>query len=197
MAPSRNARARVEFLCLFALLILGLMSGATWSWRRTAQSTSPADAINDLTELVGDSNITPPSPAFDPADVVRLQLVALSRLRDNPQAVAECYSFASPANRKVTGPITRFARMVLGSAYRPLVTQQQALVGIPNVKGNRAVVLASVIDADRNLSIYCFYLSKQTDGAFRDCWMTDSVLPVPPMDELPSKGQPDPRPESV
>jgi hypothetical protein len=112
-------------------------------------------------------------------------------------AIEQCYGFASPANRAVTGPMTQFARMVLGSDYRPLVFQENSLIGIPNIRGDRAAVLASVVDADRSLSIYCFYLSKQTDAPHRDCWMTDSVIRVPPMDEPPTKGIDNSRPESV
>lgn len=188
--PQSRGVARVELLSFVVLLLLGLSCGAAWSWRNTGKPQSSAERIDA-------ANLTLPSPAFDPADVVRMQLEALSRFRDDPHAVAQCYSFASPANRRVTGPMTRFARMVLSGAYRPLVFQEQSLVGIPNVKGDRAVVLASVIDAERHLSIYCFYLSKQANDAHRDCWMTDSVLPVPPMEEPPSKGDAEPQPESV
>src|SRR5262245_55190732 len=103
MPQSRDAQTRVEFLSLVALLILGLTCGAAWSWRNAAEPRSA--------ERIDDSNLTLPSPAFDPADVVRLQLDALRRFHDDPRAVAQCYSFASPANRTVTGPMTRFARM--------------------------------------------------------------------------------------
>jgi hypothetical protein len=71
------------------------------------------------------------------------------------------------------------------------------LVGTPNVKGDRAAVLASVIDAERNLSIYCFYLSRQVEVPHRGCWMTDSVIRVPPMDDPPTRGEAAGEPESV
>lgn len=190
MSLGRSAISRVDLLILLVLLMLGLVCGAASTWRHF-------EPIAAAPEPLMDRELTQPSPEFDPADVVGMQLEALGRFRDDPLAVDQCYAFASPANRMVTGPMTRFARMVLGGEYRPLVFHEQVLVGVPNVKGDRAAVLASVIDAERNLSIYCFYLSRQIDNAHRGCWMTDSVIRVPPMDEPPTRGEPRRRPESV
>ena len=190
MSSSRSRASRVESVSVLLLLILGLACGAAWTWRSASATTASAESLDE-------SNITQPDPVFSPVDVVRIQLEALRKFRDDPLAVAQCYSFASPANRLVTGPLPRFAQMVLGSDYRPLVFQENALVGIPIIRGDRAAVLASVVDQDRNLSIYCFYLSKQTDTAHQDCWMTDSVIRVPPMDEPPTRVDAKSQPESV
>jgi hypothetical protein len=190
MSASRSRATRVELVSVLLLLVLGLACGAAWARRSASDTTAATDASDE-------SDVTQPDPVFSPADVVRMQLDALRRFRDDPLAIAQCYSFASPANRLVTGPLPRFAKMVLGGEYRPLVFQANALVGIPNIRGDRAAVLASVVNEDRNLCIYCFYLSKQTDATHPDCWMTDSVIRVPPMDEPPTKGDTKQQPESV
>jgi hypothetical protein len=189
MASRCCALSRVELLSLAVLLAVGLAGGAAWSWQHVELQAAAEPSVAEP--------LTQPSPDFGPGDVVALQLAALGEFRDDPQAVGQCYAFASPANRVVTGPMTRFARMVLGGDYRPLVFHDQVLVGTPNVKGDRAAVLASVIDAERNLSIYCFYLSRQTDAPHRGCWMTDSVIRVPPMDEPPTRSEAEREPESV
>lgn len=190
MSSRRSAASNVEFVSLVLLLALGLLCGVAWSWRSSAAAPIVAEPIDDVA-------ITQPDPVYSPADVVRIQVEALGKFRDDPLAIAQCYRFASPANRAVTGPMTQFARMVLGSDYRPLVIQENSLIGVPNIRGDRAAVLASVVDEDRNLSIYCFYLSKQTDAEHLGCWMTDSVIRVPPMEEPPSKGTEPSRSESV
>lgn len=189
MASRCCALSRVELSSLLVLLAVGLVGGAAWSWQHVElPAVHEPNAAEQLTQ---------PRPEFGPGDVVALQLAALGQFRDDPQAVAQCYVFASPANRVVTGPMTRFARMVLGGEYRPLVFHDQVLVGTPSVKGDRAAVLASVIDAERNLSIYCFYLSRQAEAPYRGCWMTDSVIRVPPMDDPPTRDRAESERESV
>ena len=57
-----------------------------------------------------------PSPALSPSLVVRLQLLALSAARhpaDKVAAFGACFSFASPANKRGTGPASRFAVMIM------------------------------------------------------------------------------------
>ena len=48
------------------------------------------------------------------------------------------------------------------------------------VKDDQAGQLVVVTDADGNKAYYLFRLSKQADGAFKGCWMTDAVVRVEP-----------------
>jgi hypothetical protein len=191
MLHRRVGSLRVESGVFGLLVILGVAAGVAWSWRHTAEATAEDDPATF-------QDVTQPNESLAPEDVVRLQVDALGRFRDDPAAILQCYCLASPENRRVTGPLQRFAAMVLDADYRPLVMQEDALVGTPIVRGDRAAVLTTVVGADREISIYCFYLSKQTGAAHRGCWMTDSVLRVPPMAEPPTKGPvARPRSESV
>jgi len=125
-------------------------------------------------------------------------LEALARFRDEPGAMLQCYALASPANRAVTGPISRFTVMIMNPEYRSLVMQEDRLVGTPIILGDRAVVLASVVGYDRELATFCFYLSKQQGSKHRGCWMTDSVIRVPGTAEPPTNGTAEePKAESV
>lgn len=124
------------------------------------------------------TQIQMPSPHLSPADVVRLQVDALRALRSDQSAIHQCYELASPSNRAVTGPLHRFTAMVQNEIYGPLVTQNSVLLGRPVIRDGRATVLVTVLDANRAIRIFRFFLSKQTEPQYLDCWMTDAVIPA-------------------
>jgi hypothetical protein len=119
-----------------------------------------------------------PSPNLSPEDVVRLQVDALRAFQRDPSAINQCYALASPANRAVTGPLDRFIAMVENAIYGSLVRQTGALVGRPVIRDGQATVFVTVLDANRTTHGFRFFLSKQTDPQYFDCWMTDAVIPA-------------------
>ena len=76
-----------------------------------------------------------PAPHLTPDEVVRLQVNALRAFRDDESAIHQCYVLASPANRAFTGPLDRFTAMVQNPTYGALVSQTNALVGQPVIRG--------------------------------------------------------------
>jgi hypothetical protein len=119
-----------------------------------------------------------PDPRLSPEDVVRLQVDALRAFRDDESAIHQCYVLASPSNRAVTGPLERFTAMVQNPTYCALVLHTTALVGRPVIRGGQATVLVTVLDQSRTAHVFRFFLSRQTDPLFLDCWMTDAVIPA-------------------
>jgi hypothetical protein len=78
----------------------------------------------------------------------------------------------------VTGPLDRFIAMVQNQVYRPLVRQTSALVGRPVIRDGQATVFVTVLDESRTTRGFRFFLSKQTDPQYLECWMTDAVIPA-------------------
>ncbi len=64
-----------------------------------------------------------PDPALSPEDVVQIQLEALQRndIPTQDAGIRQAWMLAHPDNRRVTGPLPRFERMIKGAAYRPLI----------------------------------------------------------------------------
>lgn len=123
----------------------------------------------------GSLQIWQPSPKFSPRQVVQRQLASMQASIQQPDAIRQCFMFASPANRAVTGPIERFEGILRMPAYRSLVSPATALVGKAVVKGDQATVLVTLLSTDAQVTAFRFYLSKQTAAPYRDCWMTDAV----------------------
>lgn len=119
-----------------------------------------------------------PDPEFGPDDVIALQLDALST-NDDPfddAGVLTAYNFASPANRRHTGPRDRFVAMVTSPQYAPLVDHVEAVSGPVDRAANYAEQRVTVTGPAGRTRTYTFGVSVQATGPFRGCWLTDRVV---------------------
>lgn len=120
-----------------------------------------------------------PSPGLSPEQVVRVQLEALRRNDVDDLGIAVAFRFASPDNKRVTGPLPRFARMIKDGPYALMLNYLDASFAPVRVAGDEAAQRVVLIGPDQAVT-YIFYLSRQTQGGpLKDCWMTDGVAIVP------------------
>jgi hypothetical protein len=121
-----------------------------------------------------------PSPDQSPKDVVMTIVEALGKNDANDSGIKVAWIFASPENKKVTGPLQKFIPMVKNPAYAPLLNHKSAGVKEIAVKDDQAAELATITDDTGFKTYFIFQLSKQTEGNLKDCWMTDGVIQVQP-----------------
>jgi len=121
-----------------------------------------------------------PRPEYKPEQVVQVIMDALQNNDADDSGVAVTFNFASPDNKAATGPLARFIPMVKNAVYGPMIRCKDVQYGELVVKDDQAGQLVVVTDADGNKAYYLFRLSKQADGAFKGCWMTDAVVRVEP-----------------
>nr|WP_244621442.1 DUF4864 domain-containing protein [Haloarcula marismortui] len=75
------------------------------------------------------ADLPTPRETYSPGDAVSLQLDALET-NDDPfenAGIMTAYNFASPANRRSTGPLDRFIAMVQSPQYRPMIDFEEAV----------------------------------------------------------------------
>ena len=118
-----------------------------------------------------------PNPTLTAQEVVDFQLTALQQAPDD--GISATFRFASPANRKITGPISRFAKLFDAPQYRPMLENQGTQIKLLSNDGITAELLAGVVDKSGDLHWYRFRLSKQSESPYENCWMTDAVMAVP------------------
>ena len=119
-----------------------------------------------------------PAPGLDPSEVVRIQVEALRNNSLLDEGIELTYRFASPGNKRVTGPLVRFTAMVRSPPYDRLLNHRSARYGPLAVSGDEAYQRVIVTDAAGEEVVYHWVLSRQSEGQYKDCWMTDGVLPV-------------------
>lgn len=125
-----------------------------------------------------------PEPCWGPDAVVQAQLEAL-RVGD----VAGVFSFASPQNQQATGPVERFAAMLRGDIYRPLLNHEAAdVLRSIQMQPDLAVLIVGVRSniptSEPGVTqrvVYSWAVRLQGPEAgpqFHNCWMTESVHPI-------------------
>jgi hypothetical protein len=118
-----------------------------------------------------------PNPSLAPAAVVHIQLQALAS-NDVPYAdagIEVTFRFASPNNRRVTGPLEKFGRMVKNPVYRPMLNHVAASYGDTKIEGHNAYVPVLITARNGTKAGYVFVLSQQQSAECERCWMTDQV----------------------
>ena len=118
-----------------------------------------------------------PEPELKPNDVVRLQLLAMQQNDDSDFGIEVTFRFASPANKKQTGPLKRFISLVRNPSYRPLLNHINATFIELTVEEVFAVQDVIITTSNGERIGYRFRLSIQKGPLYPGCWMTDSVTP--------------------
>lgn len=125
-----------------------------------------------------------PNPDLSPEQVVRLQLESLQHNDDSNQGIAAAFNFASPDNKRNTGPLTRFVKMLKTPPYNAMLNHRSVEFDPIEISGDSATQRVKLTGADGQSTVYIFMLSKQTEAPYQNCWMTDSVV-VEPSRDLP------------
>lgn len=134
-----------------------------------------------LTTPVGATDLQQPEPdpSLLPQDVVRIQIEAL---RDNDipykdRGIELTFNFASPANKRQTGPIERFKAMVHNPIYGPMINHRSAIYENLVVEGEHARIDVILLSKEGEQLGFRFFLSRQHGNEFEGSWMTDAVSP--------------------
>jgi hypothetical protein len=137
----------------------------------------------DLEEDLDLKRVVLPRPSLKPEEVVKIQLAGLSNSQPDGVGILQCYCFASPTNRAVTGPLENFGRIVRQGPYRAMAHPRALLIGRPQYGDRVARLLVTVIDEKSQVQAFTFVLARQQDAPFTDCWMTEAVFPALPPSE--------------
>ncbi len=122
---------------------------------------------------------TQPGPSLSPQDVVSIQIEALGN-NDTPykdRGIEVTFNFASPANKRMTGPLARFKAMVRGPTYGPMIDHRGARFENLVVEGDSARIDVVLTSKEGVYLGYRFFLSRQHGNAYEGSWMTDAVVP--------------------
>jgi hypothetical protein len=189
---TRTATFLLPTLAVVALFALsaGVASRLLPRWEDDAEFVARGGLAAEDLDNLDLARVELPRPSLSPTEVVELQLAGLADPSPDGVGILQCYCFASPGNKIVTGPLERFGQMVLGGDYQCLSRPRATLVGQSLVRADVARVLVTVLDENWQVRAFTFVLSKQKEGPCRDCWMTDAV-----MASLPAGGDEPPPPE--
>lgn len=118
-----------------------------------------------------------PDPALTPEQVVDIQLQAL-KYNDSPTpnaGIAQTFALAHPSNKRITGPLPRFERMIRTPAYEPLLGH--ATHQIERLAGDDTVVRFKVVVELQNGKTlqYLWEVKRVLEGPDKGAWLTTKV----------------------
>ena len=124
-----------------------------------------------------------PSSAITPKEVVKIQLSGLQQndLEFKDSGIEQTWNFAHPNNKKVTGPLNNFKRMIKGASYQMMIDHLSHT--ITEVGGTNKSAQFEVIILDKNKIYHKFNWQVEkftSEGSLKDCWLTTMVSsPIP------------------
>ena len=130
--------------------------------------------------MAGDLARTEPHPSLSPKAVVTIIMTAL-RHNDAPRTdrgIQVTFNFASPANKRATGPLSRFISMVKGQTYGAMIGHRSVVFENYEINGDRARIDAVLVSDNGKSFGFRFGLSRQRGNRFAGSWLTDSVVPI-------------------
>ncbi len=124
------------------------------------------------------SEITKPSKEIKPDQVVKIQLKGLMD-NNNPYTdigIEQTWEFAHPKNKKFTGPLEKFKKMIKGDSFNMLVDHKEHEIKQVYLNENVATFLVTILDSDKNYYKFKWQVEKYNDeGPLKDCWLTSAV----------------------
>ena len=136
--------------------------------------------------LVSDSKaeLLKPNSGIQPLEVVKIQLLGLQKNNDQfeDSGIEQTWNFAHPNNKRVTGPLEKFKKMIKGNNYQMMINHLSHT--ITQIRGGDSWVQYEVIllDKDKTYHKFNWQVEKYTkDGPLKDCWLTTMVSNPEPL----------------
>ena len=124
-----------------------------------------------------------PSSAITPKEVVKIQLSGLQQndFEYKDSGIEQTWNFAHPNNKKVTGPLNNFKRMIKGDSYQMMIDHLSHTITEVGSSNKSAQFEVIILDKNKIYHKFNWQVEKYTiDGSLKDCWLTTMVSsPIP------------------
>ncbi len=129
------------------------------------------------------AELVKPSNNIKPAEVIKIQLIGLQQndLVYKDSGIEQTWNFAHPNNKKVTGPLSNFKRMIKGDIYQMMINHLSHTVTELSSSDKWAQFEVIILDKNKIYHKFNWQVEKYTmDGDLKDCWLTTMVSnPIP------------------
>ena len=124
------------------------------------------------------SDVIKPSKKIEPDQVVKIQLKGLMNNNDpySDVGIEQTWEFAHPKNKKYTGPLEKFTKMLKGDSYYMLLGHKEHQIEQVYLNENVATFLVTILDSDKTYYKFKWQVEKYINqGPLKDCWLTTAV----------------------
>ena len=132
---------------------------------------------------ISKAELLKPNSRIKPLEVVKIQLLGLQKNDDKfeDSGIEQTWNFAHPNNKKATGPLDRFKRMLKGASYSMLIDHKENTVTEIYKSSTMATYEVVVLDKDKQYFKFKWKVEKNNkEGNLLNCWLTTAVSqPIP------------------
>ena len=136
-----------------------------------------------ITISVSNAELLKPSKLISPKEVVSIQLSGLKNndLEYKDSGIEQTWNFAHPNNKRVTGPLDNFKRMIKSESYQMMINHLSHTITEVGSSDKWAQFEVIILDQNKIYHKFNWQVEKYgLEGALKDCWMTTMVSsPIP------------------
>ena len=136
-----------------------------------------------LSVTISKADLLEPNTNIKPYDVVKIQLTGLqnnNKLSDD-FGIKQTWNFAHPNNKKYTGPLDKFTKMIKGDVYQMLIDHLEHTINPLGNSDKWAQYEVIILDKNKIYHKFSWQVEKyEGEGPLNDCWLTTMVSnPIP------------------
>ena len=142
------------------------------------QIISKAFLISIFLISISNAELLTPRSDIEPVEVVGIQLLGLQKNDQNfkDSGIEQTWNFAHPSNKRVTGPLDNFKRMIKGASYQMMINHLSHSITKIESGDNWAQFEVIILDKDKMYHKFNWRVEKYlSDGPLKDCWLTTMV----------------------
>ncbi len=127
---------------------------------------------------ISKAELLKPNSNIKPKKVVEIQLVGLQKNDDGykDSGIEQTWNFAHPNNKKVTGPLNNFKKMIKGDTYQMMINHLSHTITQLGSGDKWAQFEVIILDKEKIYHKFNWQVEKYTiDGPLKDCWLTTIV----------------------
>ena len=132
---------------------------------------------------IAKADLLKPNKDILPSEVVKIQLTGLQNndIYFKDGGIEQTWNFAHPNNKRVTGPLDNFKRMIKSDSYQMMINHLSHTITEVGSSDKWAQFEVIILDKNKIYHKFNWQVEKYTvDGTLKDCWMTTMVSsPIP------------------
>ena len=119
-----------------------------------------------------------PNIRLKPIDVLTIKLNSLknNNIPYKDAGIEQTWVFAHPNNKRATGPLEKFKKMIYSENYHLLIGHENYEITVLDESKNILVYKVYILSKNKKKYYYIWQIEKVAeDGKLKDCWMTTGV----------------------
>ena len=124
------------------------------------------------------ADLIKPNINLKPFDILMIQLNSLQKnnVPFKDAGIEQTWEFAHPNNKMLTGPLSKFKKMIYSENYEILISHENNEITILKKTNNISIYKVFILSKNKKKYYYIWQMEKVLfDSDFKNCWMTTSV----------------------